>query len=54
MLHAFAWGFKGITSNKNDVILCGSMHWYDKITIMNKGIAGLYSRGMTFSAPRDP
>ena len=53
MLHAFAWGFKGIKSTNNDVILCGST-CYDKITIMNKGIAVLYSRGMTFSTPRDP
>ena len=53
MLHAFAWGFKGIKSTKNDVILCGST-CYDKITIMNKGIAVLYSRGMTFLTPRDP
>ena len=37
MLHVFAWGFKGIKSNKNDVILCRSMHWYDRIMIMNKG-----------------
>ena len=28
--------------------------WYDKITTINKGIAVLYSRGMTFSTPRDP
>ena len=29
MLHAFAPGFEGKKSNKNDVILCGSMVWYN-------------------------
>ena len=53
MLHAFAWGFKGIKSNKNDDSYYVGV-WYDKIMTMNKGIAVSYSRGMTFSTPRDP